>query len=305
MDALDALQLRDQEINKALSLANEILNEEPKQNENIEKDTTQSDEDMDTLIELVKSVDVEPASNLGKLVDLDDRTQFAANLDEIKSRIDLNDYNEHAQINVDQRVPAEGRERFLKARVTVLEEEVKKLTKELQKTGDKLHKAKREAQTNGESTEFLTKQNEKLKKDLIKSKNAATDASKEKEEAQRELKLIRRELDDLKRAKKTVKPKQQQNDVRLQRALEEAQKYKLEMAEMTRKHKDDGVVAKAQYNEATAETARQKKLVSEYKSVIQKQSKLIEVLRNKCTHLEAARVLDFSEQEFMRVLDWK
>lgn len=77
------------------------------------------------------------------------------------------------------------------------------------------------------------------------------------------------------------------------------------MAEMTRKHKDDGVVAKAQYNEATAETARQKKLVSEYKSVIQKQSKLIEVLRNKCTHLEAARVLDFSEQEFMRVLDWK
>ena len=44
-------------------------------------------------LELVKSVDVEPATNLGKLVDLDDRTQFAANLDEIKSRIDLNDYN--------------------------------------------------------------------------------------------------------------------------------------------------------------------------------------------------------------------
>lgn len=74
---------------------------------------------------------------------------------------------------------------------------------------------------------------------------------------------------------------------------------------MARKHKDDGVVAKSQYNEVCNETARQKKLVAEYKSVIQKQSKLVEVLRNKCTHLEAARVLDFSEQDFMRVLDWK
>ena len=50
MDALDALQLRDQEINKALSLANEILNEEPKQNDKTEKDKIQSDEEMDTLI---------------------------------------------------------------------------------------------------------------------------------------------------------------------------------------------------------------------------------------------------------------
>merc|ERR1719468_251187 len=120
---------------------------------------------MDTLIELVKSVDVEPAIR-GNLVDLDDRTQFAAQLDEIESRGALENYRARDQITVDQRIPAEGRERFLKARVTVLEEEVNKLQKELQRTSDKLHKAKREAQTNGESTEFLTKQNEKLKKDL-------------------------------------------------------------------------------------------------------------------------------------------
>jgi len=303
MDALDALQLRDQEINKALSLANDILNEDPKPDPETQVTHNDSD-DMDTLIELVKSVDVEPAIR-GNLVDLDDRTQFAAQLDEIESRVDLENYRDRDQITVDQRIPAEGRERFLKARVTVLEEEVNKLQKELQRTSDKLHKAKREAQTNGESTEFLTKQNEKLKKDLTKSKNVASDATKEKEDAARELKLVRRELDDFKRAKKTVKPKHQQNDVRLQRALEEVQKYKSEIAEMARKHKDDGVVAKSQYNEACNETARQKKLVAEYKSVIQKQSKLVEVLRNKCTHLEAARVLDFSEQDFMRVLDWK
>ena len=42
-------------------------------------------------LELVKSVDVEPAIR-GNLVDLDDRTQFAAQLDEIESRVDLENY---------------------------------------------------------------------------------------------------------------------------------------------------------------------------------------------------------------------
>ena len=49
MDALDALQLRDQEINKALSLANDILNEDPKQDPDTQVTHNDSD-DMDTLI---------------------------------------------------------------------------------------------------------------------------------------------------------------------------------------------------------------------------------------------------------------
>ncbi len=49
MDALDALQLRDQEINKALSLANDILNEDPKQDPDTQVTSNDSD-DMETLI---------------------------------------------------------------------------------------------------------------------------------------------------------------------------------------------------------------------------------------------------------------
>ena len=49
MDALDALQLRDQEINKALSLANDILNEDPKPDPETQVTHNDSD-DMDTLI---------------------------------------------------------------------------------------------------------------------------------------------------------------------------------------------------------------------------------------------------------------
>ena len=66
-----------------------------------------------------------------------------------------------------------------------------------------------------------------------------------------------------------------------------------------------GTVTRHQFDEASKETQKQKRLNSEYKSVIQKQSKLIEILRNKCTHLEAARVLEFTEEEFLRALDWQ
>ena len=68
---------------------------------------------------------------------------------------------------------------------------------------------------------------------------------------------------------------------------------------------EQGTVTRHQFDEASKETQKQKRLNSEYKSVIQKQSKLIEILRNKCTHLEAARVLEFTEEEFLRALDWQ
>jgi len=77
------------------------------------------------------------------------------------------------------------------------------------------------------------------------------------------------------------------------------------MSELVRKNRDQGTVTRHQFDDLTKETTKLKRLNSEYKSVIQKQSKLIEILRNKCTHLEAARVLEFTEEEFMRALDWQ
>ena len=52
------------------------------------------------------------------------------------------------------------------------------------------------------------------------------------------------------------------------------------------------------------EKNKTRKINGELKSIIQKQSKLVEVLRKKCAHLEAARVLEFTEDEFMKALDW-
>jgi len=140
---------------------------------------------------------------------------------------------------------------------------------------------------------------------LLRIASELSTESSKRELAEKEAQKLKRDVEELKRAEKVKKPGSKQNDIRLQRALDEVQKYKSEMAELVRKNRDQGTVTRHQFDEASKETQKQKRLNSEYKSVIQKQSKLIEILRNKCTHLEAARVLEFTEEEFLRALDWQ
>ena len=102
-----------------------------------------------------QSIDVDKALNEKKIiVDLDERTDFAAQLEEIESRVDDTQMDE-AEINeddirLDPRMPKEGRERFLRARCRVLQDEVNRLQKEYQLTNDKWHQARRQAQDRAE-----------------------------------------------------------------------------------------------------------------------------------------------------------
>ena len=107
-----------------------------------------------------QSIDVDKALNEKKIiVDLDERTDFAAQLEEIESRVDDTQMDE-AEINeddirLDPRMPREGRERFLRARCRVLQDEVNRLQKEYQLTNDKWHQARRQAQ---DRAEHITKE---------------------------------------------------------------------------------------------------------------------------------------------------
>ena len=52
-----------------------------------------------------------------------------------------------------------------------------------------------------------------------------------------------------------------------------------------RKNRDIGEVKKAEFSEVEKEKSKLKKVNVELKTIIQKQSKLVEVLRKKCAHL--------------------
>jgi len=299
---MDEREKRDAEINKALEEAQRLIQgSDSTQNQNHE-------DDIDDIINMVKSIDVDKALNEKKIiVDLDERTDFAAQLEEIESRVDDTQMDE-AEINeddirLDPRMPKEGRERFLRARCRVLQDEVNRLQKEYQLTNDKWHQARRQAQDRAEHITKLEKSSEKQRKDFDKLKLASEKEISKATEAEQKFQSIKRELDDFKL--KNKKQKVSQNDVRLQRALEEVKKYKNELNDALRRNRDIGEVKKHEYSEVEKEKNKFKKINSELKIIIQKQSKLVEVLRKKCAHLEAARVLEFTEEEFMKALDWQ
>ena len=149
----------------------------------------------------------------------------------------------------------------MRARCRVLQEEVNRLQKQLQTSQEKAAKSRKDQQEKTETLSRLEKSHEKQRKELDKLKSRkfyikislcqnnkqysyftdfselSTESSK-REIAEKEAQKLKRDVEELKRAEKVKKPGSKQNDIRLQRALDEVQKYKSEMAELVRKNRD-------------------------------------------------------------------
>jgi len=299
---MDEREKRDAEINAALKGIESLINP-PKTDDSLAPLDNANDDEIEELLALVGTSDVRVAKN----IHINDRVEFAAQIEEIESKV-TDDQIDHAQLDeaeleIDARMPKEGRERFLRARCRVLQEEVTRLQKELQTGNDKYHAERRKAQENGELASKTQKTVEKQRKELEKTKLTLDKEAARSETSEKRVMTLKRELDELKQKNKKQQ-KSSQNDVRLQRALADVQKYKDELQDALRQRKELGNVARHEATELEMEKNKTRKINGELKSIIQKQSKLVEVLRKKCAHLEAARVLEFTEDEFMKALDW-
>uniref|UniRef100_A0A8C6B5S1 Testis expressed 9 n=1 Tax=Monodon monoceros TaxID=40151 RepID=A0A8C6B5S1_MONMO len=92
-----------------------------------------------------------------------------------------------------------------------------------------------------------------------KYKTLFEEASKKCDGLQQELSSVERELENKRRLQKQAAASQSAMEVRLNRALEEAEKYKLELSKLKQNNK---------------------------------------------MHIEAAKMLSFTEEEFMKALEW-
>jgi hypothetical protein len=73
--------------------------------------------------------------------------------------------------------------------------------------------------------------------------------------------------------------------------------------ELKRQGREVKDVARSEHSRAISEVKRLERHRGELMVVLRKQAKLIDVLRRQRAHLEAARLLAFTEDEFMRLLD--
>ncbi|XP_054858628.1 testis-expressed protein 9 isoform X4 [Eublepharis macularius] len=114
----------------------------------------------------------------------------------------------------------------------------------------------------------------------------------------------KKELENLKRAQKQASASQSTTEVRLNRALEEAERAKLEVNKLKQNNKDLVSREHNKLEELRLANKRLEKQKGELVAAFKKQLGLIDVLRRQKMHIESAKMLSFTEEEFMKALEW-
>ncbi|RLN61073.1 hypothetical protein BBJ28_00007011 [Nothophytophthora sp. Chile5] len=90
--------------------------------------------------------------------------------------------------------------------------------------------------------------------------------------------------------------------VRLNRALEELEKAKAQLQDGKKTHTEH-TVTKTEYEQVVRENKKLEKQKNELLAAFKKQMKLIDLLKRQRIHMEAAKMLSFTEAEFSKTLE--
>ena len=138
---------------------------------------------------------------------------------------------------------------------------------------------------------------------LERERAAASEQRLRADTLERELSLLRKESEEQGKGQRNALGELRGKDVRLNRALEELERYRSQLREMREARDGQGHDARSEAQRLAAENARLRKRQADLILAFKKQAKLIDVLKRQKLHVEAARMLAFTEEEFSRTLE--
>ena len=94
-----------------------------------------------------------------------------------------------------------------------------------------------------------------------------------------------------------------QYETRLNRVVEEMEKYKSELQKTKKNQRDDLIKDGARNNDLLQENRHLTRQIDDLKNCMKKQFKLIDVLKQQKMHLEAAQKLTFTQKEWDKVME--
>ncbi len=115
---------------------------------------------------------------------------------------------------------------------------------------------------------------------------------------------MKRELRDVNKKAQTGQRAASSESVRLQRALEEVDKLKATITKLKIELRDGEKDRRTERDKLDQRCKRLERQKAEVLAAFRKQMKLIDILKRQKVHMEAARLLNFTEEEFMRVVNW-
>ena len=119
-----------------------------------------------------------------------------------------------------------------------------------------------------------------------------------------EVASLKKDLQTAERIVKQAEAGTKAKETQLKRATETIARMKSQMGELLEKGNGDDKSDRARADAAEARVKVLEKQRMDLISAFKKQMKLIDVLKRQKLHIEAARLLSFTEEEFVKALDW-
>ncbi|KAI3377873.1 hypothetical protein L3Q82_009017, partial [Scortum barcoo] len=194
--------------------------------------------------------------------------------------------------------------RVLKAKLRIMQEELDQLSSEYFKKDDENAKLCAKIKELEEDRSRLQKTMSIQQTQLEKHRALAEESAKKCDGLQLQVSALQKEIENMNRSHKQAAAVHSTVEVRLNRALEEAERLKTQLNKMKQMNKDKISEEHQSKENLLAENKMLKKQKAELVVGFKKQLKLIDILKRQKMHFEAAKLLSFTEEEFMKALDW-
>ncbi|KAA0723381.1 Testis-expressed protein 9 [Triplophysa tibetana] len=199
---------------------------------------------------------------------------------------------------------ADAQIRFLKAKLRVMQEEFNRLSHECNKKDDENSTLSSKLKEVEEDRTRLQKTTNVQQTQIEKQKALAEESNRKCEGLQQQVVSLQKELESMNRAHKQAAGTQSATEVRLNRALEEVEKTKAQLHKLKQSSKDSTSQEHQKIENLQAENRKLERQKAELIVAFKKQLQLIDILKRQKMHFEAAKMLSFTEEEFMKALDW-
>jgi hypothetical protein len=193
--------------------------------------------------------------------------------------------------------------RLQRAKLKQLSEENAALSERSKSLSEQNAALKKKATALGEEASKADKRSVALEQAKEKLKVEADKLRERLSEVEAQLASASRELRETGRAAKEAETEGTSKDVRLHRALDEVDKLKARLRKAEEEQRAGGDAGDAELKRLRADNKRLERQKQELLAAFRKQLKLIDVLKRQKIHLEAAKMLAFTEDEFTRTLE--
>jgi len=193
--------------------------------------------------------------------------------------------------------------RLQNARIIALQEELDKTIAELASRDGEVQQLRQEVKQATDENRKLQKSNAAAEQnqDRAKKQIAATDSKMQ--DLERERAELLKERDQLDVQKRKLEAECGTKEARINRMTEECERYRATAKDASTQDRDRAAADRRETDRLTSEVRKLERQRAELVGAFKKQMKLIDVLKRQRAHVEAARVLSFTEDEFIRILE--